>query len=315
LLGTLINFGLHGFLCVQVCTYYMTFPNDRVVLKILVYGCFIIETLQTILLALDGFDAIVTHKGDILSLDRARLCWLSTTVLSGIVTTIGQLLYAHRLRVMYNSWPIPISIAILSMCAGVTQMTIGAQIHSSGRISSLFTDSFRSSLVFFIANMLCDIEITICIIYYLLRHRPISNSRLHYQVRHLIRLIIETGSLIATTLIVCSILFISFKNSFYFIVPYLTISKLYSNTLVLMLNNRVAIPGGRNDIKSDNTIISWWGPNSAVTSSIHAGPHGEGQRPSSTNIGEVVRGGCRAETDHREVIDITPLPACTGTSC
>lgn len=63
-----------------------------------------------------------------------------------------------------------------------------------------------------LANILCDIEIVVAMIYYVIffvptirlsslnseqlsRHRTISSSRLHRQVKRLIKLVLETGML------------------------------------------------------------------------------------------------------------------------
>lgn len=62
----------------------MAFPGDRLAFKILVHACFIMETLQTILIIRDGFDIFVTSLGDVSSIDQARLYWLSTTVIGGV---------------------------------------------------------------------------------------------------------------------------------------------------------------------------------------------------------------------------------------
>lgn len=62
----------------------MAFPKDRIAIKILVYGLFVIETLQTALIVIDGFDVFATQKGDVLSLDAIRLYWLSAPVIGGL---------------------------------------------------------------------------------------------------------------------------------------------------------------------------------------------------------------------------------------
>ncbi|KAF9463417.1 hypothetical protein BDZ94DRAFT_1258745 [Collybia nuda] len=258
LLGLLVNSGLYGVLCAQIYTYYMAFPSDRIAFKILVYGCLASESLHTLSLSINGLDVFVTHLGDTSSFDKARLYWVLINAVTAVVVATSQLLYAYRLKVIYKSYTLPISVTLLSICAAIVQLIIGARIHVSGRLSSVFADSSILVIVCFLATILCDTAITVSIVYYLLRQRPISNSRLNYQIKHLIRLIIETSVFTATTHILSFVLFVCYRNTVYFVVPYVMSSKLSSNTLVLMFNNRILIHGGRNDVDDCGNIVSHW---------------------------------------------------------
>jgi len=46
------------------------------------------------------------------------------------------------------------------------------------------------------------------------------------------------------------------KKKDYFTVPAVTIAKLYSNTILVILNNRISIIGGRDDV--DNNLYTSW---------------------------------------------------------
>jgi hypothetical protein len=48
------------------------------------------------------------------------------------------------------------------------------------------------------------------------------------------------------------LLFILFKQHFYFAVPTIVVAKLYSNTMLLILNNRIVIIGGRDEVENDH---------------------------------------------------------------
>lgn len=63
----------------------MAFPNDRPVLKFLVYGVFVIEALQTFLFVIDGFSLFTSNlPKDMSSIDQVRLYWLSAPTLGAI---------------------------------------------------------------------------------------------------------------------------------------------------------------------------------------------------------------------------------------
>ena len=80
ILGFLLNWGLYGALCAQVCEseelnhnvhaffpnghldfYYLAFPEDRTSNKVLVYGVYVLETTQALLL-LSGGVYIAKHQ-------------------------------------------------------------------------------------------------------------------------------------------------------------------------------------------------------------------------------------------------------------
>ncbi|KAF9466802.1 hypothetical protein BDZ94DRAFT_1186991 [Collybia nuda] len=288
LLAILVNCGLYGVLCVQIHTYHMAFPTDPIPIKILVYGILVIETAQTVLITKDGFGIFVTDLGDESSLDKIRMFWLSVPIIGLFVAAIGQLFFAHRLRVLSKTWILSITVAILSICAMGATAVIAFRVYHAGKISAGFTDCFVPALVSHLANILCDIEIVISMIYYLLRHKTnISSSRLHQQIKRLIGLVLEAGILTATASILTFLLYIILKDSLYFCVPYVMIPKLYSNTLTFILNNRIKIVGGRHGVETGVGTISLWGDVDMASHRAHAG--------SSTIGGNIVF--CEARSD------------------
>ncbi|KAK0495050.1 hypothetical protein EDD18DRAFT_1046197, partial [Armillaria luteobubalina] len=64
-------------------------------------------------------------------------------------------------------------------------------------------------------------------------------------VTKLIHLIIETGSLTAAIMLVILILFFAFPHEAFYAMPTLIISKLYTNTIYMVLNSHIRIMSGR----------------------------------------------------------------------
>ena len=67
--------------------YYLAFPNGRAYIKCLVYGIYILESIQSALIIKDGFWKLVTNFGDVEAMDQLRMAWLSVPIL----TAIGEL--------------------------------------------------------------------------------------------------------------------------------------------------------------------------------------------------------------------------------
>ena len=68
-------------------SYYLAFPKDRLYLKCLVYGVYVFESLQSILIIDALFRTFVTNFGDSQALDQVETLWLSVPIL----TAIGEL--------------------------------------------------------------------------------------------------------------------------------------------------------------------------------------------------------------------------------
>jgi len=75
---------------------------------------------------------------------------------------------------------------------------------------------------------------------YLLRQtRGNENRYTNYVLPRVVRLVVETNTLTATVAIVTFVLYVFFPNEIYYVTPAGIIGKLYSNTLLVTLNNRI----------------------------------------------------------------------------
>ncbi|KAK0430063.1 hypothetical protein EV421DRAFT_353324 [Armillaria borealis] len=93
--------------------------------------------------------------------------------------------------------------------------------------------------------------------YYLMRSNA-SFRQTRMLVTKLIRLTIETGSVTAVVALVAGILFFVFPHKTFYSAPVVIIPKLYANTILVVLNLRFRIVGGRDTYTSstDMTITS-----------------------------------------------------------
>lgn len=111
--------------------YYLAFPSDRTIIKSVVYGIFLIEIFQTILVTHDAFAIFGYGFGSFESLTKMYFDWFTVPVMSGIgecsysdsllfqtnfpllVAFIGQTFYAYRIRVISKSNLVPAFIIIV----------------------------------------------------------------------------------------------------------------------------------------------------------------------------------------------------------
>lgn len=64
--------------------YYMAFPNDRRAFKCLIYGIYMVDTAQTLILTHDAYNTFAKGFGDLSALDAMQNGWFYAPVLSGI---------------------------------------------------------------------------------------------------------------------------------------------------------------------------------------------------------------------------------------
>jgi len=85
--------------------------------------------------------------------------------------------------------------------------------------------------------------------YFLMRHGTGMPST-HVMIVKVVRLILETGTFTAVIALLHMCLY--FENSQAFIVPGLSLSKVYANTMLILFNNRIKIVEGRSSGKNSD---------------------------------------------------------------
>ena len=73
-------------------TYYIAFPNDRWLAKLLVYGIFVCEAVQTLIISHDTFQVFVVNFGDLHSMDLMHTNWFSIPIAGGISASLSLFL-------------------------------------------------------------------------------------------------------------------------------------------------------------------------------------------------------------------------------
>ncbi|EMD36318.1 hypothetical protein CERSUDRAFT_95652 [Gelatoporia subvermispora B] len=98
--------------------------------------------------------------------------------------------------------------------------------------------TFNSADVWLGGTALCDVLIASLMVYYLSRGRT-GFKKTDSMINNLIRMTLETGLSILSIFELC--MFTIFQHNFFHLVPAFMLSKLYSNSLLVLLNNRLTI--------------------------------------------------------------------------
>ncbi|SJK98187.1 uncharacterized protein ARMOST_01448 [Armillaria ostoyae] len=298
----LLHWGLFGTLSVQLYLYYLAFPNDRKIIKYIVYGIYIVEFVQTMLFTHDIFAVFGYGFGDIENLTGMHFSWLTGPIMSAVAACVGQVFYAYRILILSKSRIIPILVTCVSLTGSVAAIITGVYSFQAGNIAQL--QNRKTSIVVVIwcgAAALCDIVIAICMTYYLMRSDT-GLRRTRIIVTKLIRLTVETGSVTAVVALLNLILFLAFPHKTFYGTPALIMPKLYANTVYMVLNSRIRILGGRDTYTSTTDMIIMTGSTMIPDTNSHS-PLGMDGRQGRASVVTITREALNGDCEMRRMND------------
>ncbi|KAI0044334.1 hypothetical protein FA95DRAFT_264367 [Auriscalpium vulgare] len=243
LFGSLGNWCLYGALVLQVYMYNLSFPDDRKFLKFLVYGIFAIETVQTALNGVDMYHWFGSGWGHFEVLLKPQYSPMNVPFVSGIVTFSIQVFFCHRISTLNKSlWWLTILISMISLLQAIGGIGSGIQGFLHPGVEATHA-KITETLVYLwlLGDAVADVLIATSMTTLLLRARNPHHPSSHRMISRLVRLTIETNIVSASVAVTALILYAAVPAHPYFFVPSFIISKIYSNTLLVTLNNRTTL--------------------------------------------------------------------------
>ncbi|KAH9019687.1 hypothetical protein EDB85DRAFT_552951 [Lactarius pseudohatsudake] len=235
LFGPVFNWALYGVLCVQIYVYSYNFPRDRRFLKTLVYFVFLLETIQTALTGADIYYWFVAGFGNVERLRNPHFTPVNVPIIGAVMSVIVQGYFCYRIWVLNkrSSW-----ICWIIAVAAVTQAAGGIWASIGPLAVAKYVAPRAAVYLWAISSALADILIAIAMT--LLLRRASGNFSRFVLIR-VVRLTIETNALTATLVITSLVLYVTFPNELYYIYLVELWGKVYSNTLLVSLNNRIYV--------------------------------------------------------------------------
>ncbi|TFK73251.1 hypothetical protein BDN72DRAFT_213600 [Pluteus cervinus] len=261
-IGVLIAMFLFGVTTMQTFSYYRKFPADNRGMKIFVGVIWMLECLQSGLIANSLYWLTIKNYGQADAINQPLRALCFATILFAIITCSIQGFFTYRLHLLINSWVVP------CICWSLSTSTFAGHIVVA--TFGLMSDSFlewRNKWRVMISCLLVtsttvDVLIAGCLTYRrwrrrresLARHQPTTkveemNTDLchtgatHKPVDKLIVWSLETCLATSTLMLLMLILFVS-MNNFAWITVFFTISRLFSNSFLASLHGRESL---RND--------------------------------------------------------------------
>ncbi|KAH9041362.1 hypothetical protein EDB85DRAFT_2286330 [Lactarius pseudohatsudake] len=251
--GPLFNWALYGVLCVQIYVYSYNFPNDRRSIKFLAYFVFVLETAQTALTGADVYYWFVAGFGNVERLGNSHFAPIDVSIITGLIAMI------------WFCWIIvvcAVTQAVATTWLGVISLKVGKYVVSK---AAVYAWSIPSAL----ADILIAVAMTL-----MLRRASTSSNFSSIVIIRVVRITIETNALTAALAITALVLYAASPNQLYYVYITEIIGKLYSNTLLVSLNNRIYFREHQSSGRGNNAGLSVSKKirATAVTSPCSAGP-------------------------------------------
>ncbi|KAJ6496184.1 hypothetical protein C8R45DRAFT_985162 [Mycena sanguinolenta] len=278
-IGTVMNTALLGALAVQVYIFYLAFPKDRPLNKLVVTFIFVAEILQTLGDGRNTIETFGSQWGDFARLDEVRWAWFSVPILGSTIACVGQLFFAWRIWIIGgHTRCIPAVITVLTTFQWGAGIWTGVDIIRAKRFSLLRSEQLRPPIAWLSATAATDIIIAAAMLYYITRARDsefkFSNTT-NATISRIIRVSVETGVLCAVFAIIDLSLFVRFNGNNYHLAVCTWLSKVYSNSIMVILNSRAyighAIPPNAPQPQMTDLAFGSFGPVSAVQMSMAMG--------------------------------------------
>ncbi|KAF7294623.1 hypothetical protein MIND_00998900 [Mycena indigotica] len=247
-IGTLVNWLLFGTLLVQIYIYYAAFPQDPRWAKRGVALVLIVELVETFGNLHDVIGVFGSGWGDLEALDRVGWAWFSVPVLGPLISSIGQAFFAYRIYLIGQSIYLPILVCLTSTLQLGAGIWTGVNIAKAGRFSLLQEDNTVATTLWLASTSVCDLLIMAGMVYHLLKSRQREFSRLNPAISKVLLVTVETGMICTIFVLVDLYLFVSHKGTNLHLAMCDPLSKIYSNSILLIFNSRarVTYPGTQN---------------------------------------------------------------------
>jgi hypothetical protein len=237
LLGSLFNWALYGALTVQIYVYSYNFPNDKRLVKYLAYSVFLVETVQTALNGADVFFWFIDGFGDVERLQDSHFAPIDIPIIHAAISFVVQVYFCYRIWILSkrrSSW-----LCVIIITVSMLQAIGGAWGGIQSEIVGKYAVSRVALYLWSLGSALADILIAVSMVTLLHRTRVEGNRFSNDILIRLVRLTIETNIITAITAIASFVLYVGYPDEIYYVFTAGIIGKIYANTLMVSLNNRI----------------------------------------------------------------------------
>ncbi|KAF5347514.1 hypothetical protein D9758_014511 [Tetrapyrgos nigripes] len=259
LIGFAFNWGLMGALTVQVYIYHISFRSDRATFKALVYILYLLEWAQTCSATYDAAQWFGYGWGNEDALNGLYSSYLNVPIFTSTIGAAVQIFFGWRIFTLSQSRALFGFVILMALTQLAGAAVAGYFIYIDPSESGGRPGFSKAVGVRLGTSAAVDIVIASCMIYFLLRDRSDLSVRTNAVVTKrqyihssdhfpsnidyglVVRLTIETGTITATAAIIDLVFFLTLHDNAMHQVSGVTLSKLYTNSLLMLFNNRMKL--------------------------------------------------------------------------
>ncbi|KAJ6500733.1 hypothetical protein C8R45DRAFT_79712 [Mycena sanguinolenta] len=258
-IGTLLNWALFGALLVQVYIYFSIFRRvDRASLQLIVILVVSLEVVETLSSTHDMILVFGTGWGNKDTLDSVGWAWFSVPVMGSIIAFVCQVFYGWRIYMIGKSPSAFALITLVSLVQLGAGIWTGVEICKAGRFSLLQSENLPATATWLATTSLADLLIVCGTAFFLRRGRPdpeFTSKKTNSIISRIIMITAQTGTLCMLFALVDLFLFVKYKGTNYHLSVCIELSKIYSNSILLIFNSRAHMGYGCH-LTTSNTSYS-----------------------------------------------------------
>ncbi|KAH9986895.1 hypothetical protein BJV74DRAFT_843398 [Russula compacta] len=242
LLGTIWNWCLFGALVVQFYVYTYNFSGDKMLFKLLVYSVFFLETLQTALSGADVYYWFVTGFGNMNHLASPYASAFDVPIIGSVVSLSVQFFFVYRIWVLgkKETWWLCFIICLVSTVDALAAFTGGTYVHVHGKFATGRILKILAT-IWLAGNTVSDMLIAAAMVYHVVKRRAGNDRFGSHALLSMVILTVETNIMTTTGSVVSLLMVVMYPEKNWYVCPTAVLGKLYSNTLLVSLNNRISI--------------------------------------------------------------------------
>ncbi|THU89213.1 hypothetical protein K435DRAFT_841915 [Dendrothele bispora CBS 962.96] len=246
-IGFNLNWGLLGVTVVQIYMYYLSFPYDPLFVKILVLFLGLLEFVSSLLMLVDNYRWFANGFGNLSGLNNPLISPFYAPMTDSVVGLMVQIFYCYRIWILRRSIWLPVIIAMFSLPQAGAGLADGILVHMRGTFTVEAMPAVATPLWY--ASVLVPDTMIAVVMTWTLLHSQSNVSSTNHIISKIVRLTIGTNALTAGVALMGLIAFIAFRDK-----PTLTgffaliIGKLYVNSFLAHLNNRMILRQGQSNV-------------------------------------------------------------------
>ncbi|KAH8113548.1 hypothetical protein DFH11DRAFT_306732 [Phellopilus nigrolimitatus] len=252
-IGVVLAMGLWGAGSVQCYYYFNRYTKDEWWMKTLVVWVWVLDTIHQGLITHTAYTYLITNYGNPVFLNTIVDTLLIEVLFNALVVLSVQTFFVMRIwKLSHKSIPLIVILCMLVAAEFILSIVYLVKALQLGTFTNLpkIVNLSRSINIFGAAG---DVAIAISLIWLLQRSRT-GFTRSDSIINRLIMFSMNTGLLTSLDAVMSLVTITVLPNTFVYILFYVTVSRLYTNSLLATLNNRKSLSGGLGDSSGEESV-------------------------------------------------------------